>query len=106
MAWLFLLGAGVLEIMFTTTLRFVDGFKNIPWTIVFVLCTAACMFCLNMATRQIPLGTAYAVWVGIGAIGTLIIGMVWFHEPVSIVRNLLIFLLVGSIIGLKLTSGN
>lgn len=104
MAWFFLMAAGLLEILFTTTLRFVDGFRNLPWTIVFIFCIGSSMFCLNMATRQIPLGTAYAVWTGIGAMGTLIIGMVWFNEPVTLVRCLLVSLLIGSIVGLKLTA--
>lgn len=106
MAWMFLLLAGMLEILFTTALRYADGFKNIPWTIVFIFCIAGCMYCLDSATRQIPLGTAYAVWTGIGALGSLVIGMLWFNEPVSLVRTLLIMLLVGSIIGLKMTSGH
>jgi len=106
MAWIYLLIGGILEIMFTTTLRYVDGFKNIPWTIVFICCIAASMFFLDLATRHIPIGTAYAVWTGIGALGTVIVGIIWYHEPLSLIRGLLLLVLVGAIVGLKLTSGH
>ena len=64
------------------------------------------MFFLEMGARNIPIGTAYAVWTGIGALGTVLIGMIWYHEPASLIRILLILLLIGSVAGLKLTSGH
>jgi quaternary ammonium compound-resistance protein SugE len=61
---------------------------------------------LELANRSIPLGTAYAIWTGIGAIGTVTIGMIWFDEPATLARGLLILGIVGCVIGLKLTSGH
>ncbi|WP_437871778.1 DMT family transporter [Methylorubrum extorquens] len=107
MAWFYLALGGLLEIGFTTCLRFTDGFKNVPWTLAFVVCIGLSMLFLDMATRSaIPLGTGYAIWTGIGAIGTVLIGMVWFGEPASLVRVLLVLGVVGCIAGLKLTSGH
>ena len=71
MAWLFLLVAGAFEIGFTTCLRFADGFKNAPWTAGFFICASLSFVFLDLATRNgLPLGTAYAVWTGIGIAGT------------------------------------
>jgi quaternary ammonium compound-resistance protein SugE len=106
MAWLFIVMGGTFEVGFTTCMRYTDGFKNIPWTIAFLVCIAISMYFLEMATKSIPIGTAYAVWTGIGALGTVVIGMIWYHEPASLVRGLLICGLVGCIAGLKLTSGH
>ena len=106
MSWLVLLVGGVFEIGFTTCLRYTDGFRNVPWTLGFMVCAAASFLALEHATKVIPLGTAYAVWTGIGALGTVVIGMIWFSEPATAMRGALILLLVGSIVGLKVTSGH
>ena len=105
MNWFYLLLAGVLEIAFTTTLRYVNGFKNLPATAAFFVCMVASLYMVGLATRSIPLGTAYAIWTAIGAAGTVVIGMAWFGEPVTAVRVLLIVGIVGCVVGLKLTSG-
>src|SRR5207237_2217816 len=91
MPWLWLIVGGLFEVGFTTSLRFVDGFRNLPWTLAFLASVAISMALLELASRSIPMGTAYAVWGGIGAVGTVIVGMLWFHEPSSLVRVLLIF---------------
>ena len=104
MAWFWLVLGGVFEVGFTTSLRFVDGFRNVPWTIAFLVSVAISMALLELAARTIPMGTAYAVWGGIGAIGTVIVGMGWFGEPVTTIRTLLIFAIVAAIAGLKLTA--
>lgn len=104
MAWFWLILGGVFEVGFTTSLRFVDGFRNIPWTIAFLVSVAISMVLLEVAARTIPMGTAYAVWGGIGAIGTVIVGMGWFGEPVTTIRMLLILAIVAAIAGLKLTA--
>jgi len=104
MAWFWLILGGAFEVGFTTSLRFVDGFRNIPWTIAFLVSVAISMALLELAARTIPMGTAYAVWGGIGAIGTVIVGMGWFGEPVTTIRTLLILAIVAAIAGLKLTS--
>lgn len=106
MAWLFVLLGGVFEIGFTTCLRYTDGFKNIPWTLAFLVCISLSMLFLEMAIRSIPIGTAYAVWTGIGALGTVIIGMIFYGEPSSVLRIALIFGLVACVAGLKLTAGH
>lgn len=105
MAWALLILGGMFEIGFTTSLRFVDGFRNIPWTIAFLVSVGISMALLEYAARTIPMGTAYAVWGGIGAIGTVMVGIWYFDEPASIVRGLLILGIVACIAGLKLTHG-
>ena len=104
MAWLWLVLGGFFEIGFTTSLRFVDGFRNVPWTISFLVSVGISMALLEVASRSIPMGTAYAVWGGIGAIGTVVVGMVWFDEPATTIRLLLILGIVAAIAGLKLTA--
>ena len=104
MAWLLLILGGLFEIGFTTSLRFVDGFRNVPWTIAFLVSVAISMALLELAARTIPMGTAYAVWGGIGALGTVIVGVIWFDEPATLVRALLILTIVAAIAGLRLTA--
>jgi quaternary ammonium compound-resistance protein SugE len=104
MAWLLLIVGGLFEVGFTTSLRFVDGFRNVPWTIAFLVSVAISMALLEIASRSIPMGTAYAVWGGIGALGTVIVGIFWFAEPAGTVRVLLILLIVAAIAGLRLTA--
>ena len=104
MAWVWLVIGGLFEVGFTTTLRFVDGFRNVPWTIAFLVSVAISMALLELASRQIPMGTAYAVWGGIGAVGTVVVGLLWFGEPASLVRVMLILTIVAAIAGLKLVS--
>ena len=104
MPWVWLIVGGLFEVGFTTTLRFVDGFRNIPWTIAFLVSVGISMALLEFASRSIPMGTAYAVWGGIGAVGTVIVGLAFFGEPASLVRILLILLIVGAIAGLRLVA--
>jgi len=104
MPWLWLIVGGSFEIGFTTSLRFVDGFRNLPWTLAFLACVAVSMVLLEVASRSIPMGTAYVVWGGIGAAGTVLVGIIWFHEPASIVRLLLILAIVTAITALRLSS--
>jgi len=102
MAWVWLIIGGLFEVGFTTTLRFVDGFRNVPWTIAFLVSVAISMALLELASRSIPMGTAYAVWGGIGAVGTVIVGIAFFNEPAAVQRILLIFVIVAAIGGLRL----
>lgn len=104
MAWLWLIIGGLFEIGFTTSLRFVDGFKNVPWTLAFLVSVAISMALLELAARSIPMGTAYAVWGGIGAVGTVIVGIAFFDEPATLIRILLILAIVAAIAGLRLTA--
>ena len=104
MAWFWLILGGLFEVGFTTALRFVDGFRNTPWTLAFLVSVAISMGLLELASRSIPMGTAYAVWGGIGAVGTVIVGILFFNEPAALIRILLIFGIVAAIAGLKLTA--
>ena len=104
MAWFYLILGGLFEVGFTTSLRFVDGFRNLPWTLAFLASVAISMALLEYAARTIPMGTAYAVWGGIGALGTVLVGMLWFGEPAGTVRMLLILAIVAAIAGLRLTA--
>ena len=102
MAWLWLILGGLFEVGFTTALRFVDGFRNLPWTLAFLGSVTLSMGLLEVAARTIPMGTAYAVWAGIGAVGTVLVGMAYFDEPATLIRLLLILTIVAAIAGLKL----
>lgn len=102
MAWIWLIIGGMFEVGFTTCLRFVEGFRNLPWTGGFLVSVGLSMGLLEVASRSIPMGTAYAVWGGIGAIGTVIVGMCWFGEPVTAVRIGLIVAVILCIAGLKI----
>jgi quaternary ammonium compound-resistance protein SugE len=104
MAWVWLVIGGLFEIGFTTCLRNVEGFRNIPWTLGFLASVGLSMGLLEVASRSIPMGTAYAVWGGIGALGTVIVGIAWYQEPASLPRLLLILGVVACIAGLKLTA--
>jgi len=103
MPWVWLIVGGLFEVGFTTSLRFVDSFRNLPWTLAFLASVAVSMGLLEVASRQIPLGTAYAVWGGIGAVGTVAVGLIWFGEPATPVRIALILGIVAAIAGLRLT---
>lgn len=104
LAWLLLCIGGLFEVGFTTCLRFVEGFRNIGWTLGFLVSVTISMGLLELSARTIPMGTAYAVWGGIGAAGTAIVGIWWFGEPVNSVRILLLVALIGCIVGLRLTA--
>ena len=104
MGWLLLLAAGLFEVGFTTCMRMSDGFRHPWWTSGFVISAVLSFILLERAQRTIPLGTAYAVWVGIGAAGTALVGMWLFREPVETMRLILLAVLVGTIIGLKLVA--
>ena len=104
MASFLLILGGFFEVGFTTCLRFVDGFRNLPWTLGFLVSVTLSMGLLEVASRTIPIGTAYAVWGGIGALGTVLVGIIWFDEPATTVRMLLILGVVACIAGLKITA--
>ncbi|WP_166039745.1 multidrug efflux SMR transporter [Sphingosinicella sp. YJ22] len=102
MAWFWLILGGLFEVGFTTSLRFVDGFRNLPWTLAFLVSVGVSMALLELAARTIPMGTAYAVWGGIGAVGTVLVGIFFFGEAAGALRIALIFGIVACIAGLKL----
>ncbi|HEX6085051.1 MAG TPA: multidrug efflux SMR transporter [Thermoanaerobaculia bacterium] len=103
-AWVQLLLAGLLEVCWAVGLKYTDGFRK-PLPSLFVLITlAGSMFLLASAARTLPIGTAYAVWVGIGALGAAILGIVLLREPVTAARIGFLALLLVAIIGVKMTS--
>ena len=102
MAWTLLILGGLFEVGFTTCLRFVEGFRNLPWTLGFLGSVSLSMGLLEVSSRSIPMGTAYAVWGGIGAIGTVLVGILFFGEAGTPLRVALIFGIVACIAGLKL----
>jgi quaternary ammonium compound-resistance protein SugE len=104
MAWVWLLLAGLLEIVFAICLKLSEGFTKPAFTIAFIIATSISLFCLTKAMQSIPMGTAYAVWTGIGVVGVVIFGIVFFSEPVTAARIFFISTLVASIVGLKLIS--
>jgi quaternary ammonium compound-resistance protein SugE len=106
MAWIYLVIAGLFEVAFTTSLKFSNNFTNTKWSVAFFISIYLSFHFLNMAIQKIPIGTAYAVWTGIGAVGTAIMGMLLFSEPSDFWRVFFIALLIGSIIGLKLVSAH
>ena len=104
MAWVYLLTAGMLEIICTTIFRFTDGMTRIAPTVSFFVIGFVSFYFLNKSLSGIPLGTAYAVWTGIGAAGTALIGILYYHEPVDAMRLVFLTTLIGSIAGLKFVS--
>lgn len=109
MSWLLLIIAGLCEICFTTCLgkaQQTTGTAFYLWISGFVLFIVLSLSLLYKATQTLPLGTAYAVWTGIGAVGTVIVGMVFFKEPVTFWRLFFILTLISSIVGLKFITSN
>jgi len=104
MAWLWLLAAGLLEIVWAIGLKYSEGFTKLVPSVVTGIAMVASFWCLARALREIPLGTGYAVWVGIGAVGTAIAGVLLFSEPASWARAFCVALILAGIVGLKLTS--
>lgn len=104
MAWFILIIAGLFEVGFTTCLKLSNNFTNFKWAAGFFVCITISFLLLNKAIQTIPIGTAYGVWTGIGAVGTVIIGIILFKEPTDFWRLFFIFLLIGSIVGLKLVA--
>ncbi|MBL0126596.1 MAG: multidrug efflux SMR transporter [Flavobacteriales bacterium] len=107
MNWLLLIIAGFFEVGFATCLgkaRVAEGNATIWWMAGFFLCLGISMVLLYLATRTLPIGTAYAVWTGIGAAGTAIVGIILFKEPTEFWRLFFLFTLIASIIGLKVFS--
>lgn len=104
MAWTLLALAGLMEIGWAIGLKYTEGFSRLWPSIWTASAMAVSMALLGLAVKTIPIGTAYAVWTGIGAAGTVVLGIVLFHEPATAMRLLCVGLIVAGIVGLKLTS--
>lgn len=102
MNWLILILAGLLEVGWAVGLKYTDGFTRLWPSLITLAFMLASLLLLALALRHLPLGTAYAIWVGIGAVGTVIAGMLLWGEPASIARVLSIVLILAGVVGLKL----
>ena len=101
MPWLLLLLAGLFEVAWAIGLKYTDGFSRPLPTLLTLSAMGVSVFLLAMAVKQLPLGTAYAVWTGIGAVGTVLMGIWLFNEPATLARVLCLILIIGGILGLK-----
>jgi quaternary ammonium compound-resistance protein SugE len=104
-AWVLVVVAGVLEIVWALGLKYSDGFTRPVPSVITVVAAGASFWLLSLAMRVLPAGTAYAVWVGIGAAGTALLGMVLLGEAATVARLACIVLIVAGVLGLKLVSG-
>jgi len=104
MAWLILLLAGVLEVGWAIGLKYTEGFTRLWPTIGTIAAMSVSLALLGIAMKSLPVGTAYAVWVGVGAVGTVILGIVLLDEPANAARLMSVGLIVAGIIGLKLAT--
>jgi|SRR5690606_13777141 len=104
LSWIILLIAGLFEVCWAIGLKYTDGFTKLVPSIFTLLTLGLSMFLLAKAAQVLPIGTAYGVWVGIGALGAAILGVVLFNEPLSITRLFFLAMLLISLIGLKLTA--
>ena len=103
-SWIVLVVAGLLEVCWAVGLKYTDGFRRPLPSVLVIAAIAASMFLLSWAARTLPIGTAYAVWVDIGALGAAILGIILFHEPLTMARMGFLALLVVALVGLKMTS--
>jgi quaternary ammonium compound-resistance protein SugE len=104
MNWLILIVAGLLEVVWAVGLKYTAGFSKPLPTVLTLAAMAGSVGLLGLSLRELPLGTAYAIWTGIGTIGTVIFGIVMLNEPASALRLACIAMIVGGIVGLKLST--
>ena len=104
MAWVYLFIAGGFEIVWITGLKYSDGFTRLWPSVGTVAAMSVSMVCLALSLRAIPIGTAYAIWTGIGAVGAAVMGIVLFNEPYDVARFFFIVLIIAGIVGLKLVT--
>lgn len=104
MAWIVLIAAGLFEVCWAIGLKYTDGFTRLWPTIWTVLAMLISLWLLGIAMKTLPVGTAYSVWVGVGAVGTVILGIVLLGEPANAARLVSVGLIVAGIVGLKLAT--
>lgn len=102
--WAYLIIAGVFEIGFASTLKLTENFTKVIPTAIFLVFASLSFYFLTKAAQTLPIGTAYAVWTGIGAAGTIAVGIFFYNEPAGALRLFFLFTLVASIVGLKLVA--
>ena len=104
MAWVILLVAGLFEVGWAIGLKYTEGFSRLWPTVWTLAAMAVSVWLLGLAVRSLPVGTAYAVWTGVGAVGTVLFGIALFNEPVTPGRLVCVSLIIAGIVGLKLTA--
>lgn len=104
MSWILLIIAGVFEVAWATCLKLSDGFSKLNYSILTIIGMVISFYFLAQAIKSLPIGTAYAIWTGIGAIGATIVGVLLFKESISLIRGVFVIVLIVGIIGLKFTS--
>jgi quaternary ammonium compound-resistance protein SugE len=104
MAWTYVFVASGFEIVFALGLKYTEGFTRLGPSVLTVAAGVASFLILSQALKTLPVGTAYAMWTGIGAVGTAILGILLFHKPEDVTRLACIGLIIGGIVGLRLTS--
>ncbi|MDR2310647.1 MAG: multidrug efflux SMR transporter [Brucellaceae bacterium] len=102
-AWTLLIVSGLLDVAWAICVKMADGYSRLSWSILSFILLATFIYALGKALQVLPLGTAYAVWTGIGAIGSIVVGIVVFREPATFVRLFWISVTLSGIVGLKLT---
>jgi quaternary ammonium compound-resistance protein SugE len=104
MAWVYLLIAGILEVVWAVGMKYSEGWTKLYPSIFTIVSMIIGFYFLSLAVKSLPLGTAYAVWTGIGTVGTVIYSVVYFKEPMDVVKVVCILFIVTGIVGLKLFS--
>lgn len=104
MNWVYLIIAGILEVAWAIGLKYTEGWSKLVPSLITASIMIASFYFLSLAVKNLPIGTAYAIWTGIGTVGAAILGMVVFNEPKDLSRILCILLIIAGIAGLKLTS--
>ena len=105
-AWLLLIAAGLLEIVWAIGLKYTEGFSRVGPSVITIAALIGSVWLLALALNSIPVGTGYAVWTGIGAVGTAILGIILFNEAATVARMACIGLIIAGIFGLKLVSSS
>lgn len=103
-AWVYLLLSGLADVAWAMSLKKADGFSHPGWTLVSLVLLGLLVFLLGKALNVLPLGVAYAVWTGIGAAGSAIVGWLLFHEPIGWLRAAMVGVIIGGVVGLRLSS--
>ena len=106
MAWVSLLGAGIFEMVWVVAMKYAEGFTKIVPSVIMIVAMIFSVGLLGVAVKTIPLGTGYAIWTGIGAVGAVTYGMIFFGEPVTALRLTFIAMIVIGLVGLKLVSAS
>lgn len=104
MAWVYLTIAGIFEVVWAMGLKYSYGFTKLVPSLITFGGMAISFYLLSLAIKSLPIGTAYAIWTGIGALGTVLLGILLFNEPVNIMRIVFLLLIIAGILGLKFTS--